>query len=167
MRGVNGQRPTMVGSRCSTASSSANAKAAGSSPADLLRCTRESLTTLWTVGGHRTFHHGLPRKRSLLCPEGNRHQPALLLAYTWSWRDADRESAQSPSFVTSVHRDALTQGRARHSHRRENGYDHFTCHRPRGAAPRRRRVLLQTQDLSRRGHSPGSFAAPSHTSGAS
>jgi hypothetical protein len=49
--------------------------------------------------------------------------------------------------------EAMTQGRARDTQGRENGHDHIARHRPRGAAARRRRILLQTQGLSRTGGS--------------
>src|SRR4029453_10593752 len=45
----------------------------------------------------------------------------------------------------------MTQGRARQTQGRENGHDHIARHRPRGAAARGRRILLQTQGLSRNG----------------
>jgi hypothetical protein len=45
----------------------------------------------------------------------------------------------------------MTQGRARETQGRENGHDHIARHRPRGATDRRRRILLQTQGLSRTG----------------
>jgi hypothetical protein len=45
----------------------------------------------------------------------------------------------------------MTQRRARETQGREHGHDHITCHRPRGAAARRRWILLQTQGLSRKG----------------
>ena len=45
----------------------------------------------------------------------------------------------------------MTQGRACQTHGRENGHDHIARHRPRGTAARRRWILLQTQDLSRKG----------------
>src|SRR4249920_3815706 len=48
----------------------------------------------------------------------------------------------------------MTEGRARQKHKGEkNGHDHFARHRPRGAAARRRRVLLQTSDVTRKGRS--------------
>jgi hypothetical protein len=54
--------------------------------------------------------------------------------------------------------DAMTQGRARETQGRENGHDHSARHRPRGAAARRRWILLQTQGLS----SDGRFARRNH-----
>ena len=99
-------------------------------------------------------------ERLSLCSEGNRHQPAPLLAYTLEWRDPDRDGAESPSFVTRVRLDAMTQGRARQTQGRENGHDHIARHRPRGAAARRRRILLQTQGLSRKGGSLAEIIRP-------
>ena len=94
------------------------------------------------------------------CSEGNRHQPAPLLAYTWELgvfltARAPNRRRWSPAFGG---RD--DPGRARQTHGRENGHDHIARHRPRGAAARRRWILLQTQGLSRKGgvRSPGSFA---------
>jgi hypothetical protein len=43
---------------------------------------------------------------------------------------------------------------------RENGHDHIARHRPRGAAARRRRILLQTQGLSRTGGSLAGIVRP-------
>src|SRR4030095_11587066 len=45
--------------------------------------------------------------------------------------------------------DAMTQGRAREAQERENGHDHIARHRLRGAAARRRRILLPSQGVSR------------------
>jgi len=53
---------------------------------------------LWRAisSGHRAelaerrMSRTLAGERVLLCPEGNRHQPAPLIAYTLSWRDPDR-----------------------------------------------------------------------------
>ena len=58
--------------------------------------------------------------------------------------------AESLSFVRSGSVNAMTQGRARQTHGRENGHDYFARHRPRSAAARRRRTFLQTQGLSRK-----------------
>jgi hypothetical protein len=54
----------------------------------------------------------------------------------------------------------MTRGRAGQTHRRENGHDHIVRHRPRGAAARRRRILLQTQGLSRKGGSLAGVIRP-------
>ena len=54
----------------------------------------------------------------------------------------------------------MTQGRARQTQGRENGHDHIVRHRPRGAAARRRRVLLQTQGVSRKGGSLAGIIRP-------
>jgi LPXTG-motif cell wall-anchored protein len=73
------------------------------------------------VSGHRAklFKRrvfGTPaRERLLPCPEGNRHQPAPLLAYGWGWRDLVA-GAELLSFVTSGSVNAITRGRARQPH---------------------------------------------------
>ena len=58
----------------------------------------------WTAGklAARRVSRTRAGERVLPCSEGNRHQPAPLLAYTLSWCDPDREGAESPSFVKSV-----------------------------------------------------------------
>jgi hypothetical protein len=107
------------------------------------------------LGGHRAklaegrVSRTLAGERLLLCPERNRHRPAPLLTYTLSWGDPDRRRGIAVVRHDSVN--AMTQGRARQTHRRENGHDYFDRHPPRRAAARRRRIFLQTQGLSRRG----------------
>src|SRR6476659_4322836 len=54
----------------------------------------------------------------------------------------------------------MTQGRARQTQGRENGHDHIVRHRPGGAAARRRRVLLQTKGVSRKGGSLAGIIRP-------
>ena len=87
----------------------------------------------------------------IACSEGNRHQPGPLLAYTLSERDPDREGAESPSFVTTVRWTDNAGPRSRNTRERQNGHDHITHHRLRGAAARRRRILLPSQGLTRMG----------------
>lgn len=72
------------------------------------------------LSGHRAnlFKRRVSRtpagERVLLCPEGNRPQPAPLLAYTLSWRDPDRRRriAVVRRERFSERDDAMTQGRA-------------------------------------------------------
>jgi hypothetical protein len=85
------------------------------------------------------------------CSEGNRHQRAPLLAYTWELGVI--LTARAPNRRRSSRAFCGRDDAGPHSPniRRENGHNHFARHRPRGAAGRRRRILLQTQGLSRKG----------------
>jgi hypothetical protein len=58
--------------------------------------------------------------------------------------------AESPSFVTSGSVNAMMQAALAKQQGRDNGHDYFDRHRPRSAAARRRRIVLQTQGLSRK-----------------
>jgi hypothetical protein len=66
------------------------------------------------VCGHRAklaerrVSRTLASEHVLLCPEGDRHQPASLLAYRLSW-GALTKGAESPSFVTSGSMNAMMQ----------------------------------------------------------
>jgi hypothetical protein len=127
----------------------------------LIDGTPDSRTTLvrdLELGGHRqarretcVSHSGWRAFNA--CSEENSHQPAPLLAYTLEL--AVILTARAPNRRRSSERslDAMTQGRARQTQGRENGHNHFTRHRPRGAAARRRRLLLQTPGVSRKGAS--------------
>jgi hypothetical protein len=57
-------------------------------------------------------------------------------------------------------RDEAGQDRAHQAYGRENGHEHLAHHRPRGPAARRRRILLQTQGLSRKSRSLAGIIRP-------
>lgn len=85
------------------------------------------------------------------CSEGNRHQPAPLVASRLeSGVCLNRKGAES-SFVTNRSVNAMTHAALTKQRERENGHDHIARHRLRGAAARRRRILLQSQGLRRTG----------------
>ena len=99
------------------------------------------------------------------CSEGNRHQLAPLLACTvelgvFLTARAPHRRRSSPAFGGCDDAGPRSPNTGR-----ENGHDHFARHRPRGAAARRRRVLLQTSGLSWKGGCSlaGSLARLRHT----
>ena len=90
-------------------------------------------------------------RASNACSEGNRHQRAPLLAYTWELGVILTARAPNRRRSSRAFCGRDDAGPDSPNTRRENGHNHFARHRPRGAADRRRRILLQTQGLSRKG----------------
>ena len=112
----------------------------------------------WTPAelAERRVSRTLAGEPVLLCPEGNRHQPAPLIAYTLSWRDPDRRRriavVRHERFSErddAGPRSPDTRVETRHTGEK-NGHDHFARHHPLGAAARRRWIFLQTQGVSRK-----------------